>query len=568
MDEVLRKSRTEMWRKLTTVPHRAIGPLVRTYREAIKDDPDFAARAMVYLYRTSKIRDQADAATAAMLLASSETGRAYSDYRDAGRVMLVGNDVYSVDQDGNWGLPPYRTLRVLRFLHSPWVVTVGGNLDSEIERFHTEKAAVANLPRIARRELRKRSKDWRPPKDATDETLVQQANLVVVKDKDHPRASWALRRTTADWLEAMENNPSWWLGVEFLNRSNLRTAYVRKEWTPKRWRPKEWVRAAVFDGEYPEGSKRDVLRQISESNDPDEQLRLVRENKISYRILQSVLPDTPASKVVLVEAMTPTEALNSRSWLEESGILSIPAVKEVYLEKVRRADTSAAAIRTRVSAKGADEEVQKAVDDAANRAVKKGQLIEGDIAVLIDRSGSMSAALYAAAPIASYLAAHASDDASVRLVYFDSSARVFDVTGYSRSDIEEITSRIRPGGFTSMLSGWQALDRIDFIPNKAIFVTDGGENSGVLSDHLRQQGWEGQLSIVWVSDARRSDSAFQDRLERAGYTVDVIDARDSPDFELVAEQAGELLGGPAAMTIADRINDTEIPRINRNGKVL
>lgn len=553
MTEKTRESELALWRQMTQIPHRAYGSIVATFRAAIADNPDFSARAMVYLFKTSKIRDQQDAAVIAMLGARSNTGGAYAQYRQAGKAMLFGKSVYNIQPDGPWGLEPYRILRIVRFMASPFVVTRG---NEELERFHTEKAAFAALPTIARREMTKANRKWRPGPDDGDEALVRRLGLTVGKDLDHIKSVRLMQTAVKDYLNALHANPDWWLAVEFQNREALHSLYFNKSATPRGFKPPDWVNGIVFHGKYPMGTKQAAIKAIAQSDDPEVWFQMATEYRLDDRILSSVLPNTTEAKMVRVSVMTPNQVRNS-NWIERDGLLEIPEIKAAVLEKLAQATDSSGAFE-RKSAQFKDADVAEVSKKARDEAAKSGERIKGSVGVLVDISASMKEALQKGAVIAAQVAANAEDE--VWMSFFDDTGRAYNVTGYNLSDIEQITRMLRTGGWTSVRAGFDAMHNKGFTPNKMVIVTDEGENRGRLSTSLRNTNWEGQISVVRVGQDQYTGRALSRDLVDKGYHPDIIETQDVEDY-LLAEQVAELLGGPAAQTIADKIAATEIPMI-------
>lgn len=548
MDELERRAYTELWRTMSQVPHRVLGPAVRTMKAGVNDDPDRAARTLAYLVMHGRIRDLKEAAIITLLQSP------WQDYREAGKALLLGNRVYKTEPDGIDGLAPYQIVRVNSYLRSPIVVTSQAHeLDAELERFYTVSSATAELPRVARKHLAQRSHTWRAGA-LSDEQLIQQAGLDIIHDFEHSKVSRLRRRIITDWLSAMHDSPDWWYAVQLLNGPALQHLYSDKSNTLGKFDPPEWVRQAIFEGKFPEGTKRAALKTIANgSASLSEKLALVQGHKLDDRVLSSVLDGTPQSWILRIAAMTPRQAVNMRAAIEGSGVLEMPEVLEVYTQKVAQAADSVGALN-RESAKGKNVQVEQAVQQAREKAAKVDP-IEGEILVMVDKSSSMTQAIQEAAPIAARIAAAATD--RVFMSFFDSSARVTEATGMSLNEIESKTSRIRPGGMTSMEQGYLAAKRAGVSPNKIVVITDCGENVGNMGSSLARDSWEGSIVTVKTVGAR---GEFISGLQEAGYYTDEIELPRTHD-PFVADQVVALLGGPPAMSIADKIAATELPRI-------
>lgn len=534
-------ARTRLYRALTEVPHRIYHPLVTSLRGAMDSDPDFTARACVHLATNSKIRDQQDGATIALLQAPSH----FPEYREAGRCLVLGSDVYTIQPVRLQGLPPYRIFRVLDYLASPIVVTHG---DEEVARFPRQKDAERSLPRIAGR--------LSPRKGPR----VEVDALHVVVSNDHPRVRRQAEGIVRDYYTFLEDDHRRADGVLIRNRQAMKRHMMRHHLSEVDF---PYLHACLF-GDPPEGSKLAVLRQIAKSTDLREQLTLAEEHKIPYPILVSVLPKTtPAVAVELIQRMSPTEAANSRAWVERSGLLEHRQVREVYEAKIALATSSAARLDFRASAQGQDAGVQAAVDKAREKAAAGRKEIEGEILICLDHSGSMDMAIEVGTQIAGRIGPACRDRAFLAL--HNEYGRVVEITGKSYQECQHLVRGIRAGGGTRHEAALAAAFKAGCTPNKIVLVTDGGENQGDFTRLLRaysnQEGYEPQLAMIRTVAPRCDPNRLGERLQRGGFRLDVYETRgerDRADYN-VLDQVVELLGGPPAMGLVDRIMEVVLP---------
>jgi len=113
------QARMALWRSFMEVPHKDYSKLVPALTGALQEDPDFTARACVYMAQKSAIRDQQDCAIIALLQSNPLIVGDFDlalDYRNAGQALLLGSDVYSTEPDNLDGLPPYRIFRIERYI--------------------------------------------------------------------------------------------------------------------------------------------------------------------------------------------------------------------------------------------------------------------------------------------------------------------------------------------------------------------------------------------------------------------------------------------------------------------
>lgn len=478
-------ARSNLYQWLASVPHREYGPAVADFREALEDDPDFVARACVWLNRPEsgqQIRDVQDVACITLLQAPS----AFPNYREAGRCTLLGQDVYG--GCGTSGLPPYRLFRVVEF--------------------------------------------------------------VAASDRQVPRL---MRAVVNDYFAALERDPARLDGAALRNRRAMKAA-----WRSYHLKPGNYPRAhAILFGQPPPDSRLAALKSIAAMDDPTAQARAIVENRIPYVVATSVIREwTPAVGVALIEAMSPTEAVNSRAWIERAGLLQHPQVRDLYLSKVERARGSVAAMTHRQSARGEDEAVQAAVERARERAVAASRRIQRDMLLLVDKSGSMQQAIAAAQQFGSRIGPLC--DGRLMAVAFDTDAREITVEEPARLASWEAAFRgVRASGSTSIGAGLKyALDR-GFQPHQVVIITDTGENTQPLLLDVASRFAEPPDFVFIVLPGERG--LVMQQLRQNGHRVEVFEISDPGDY-WIYDQVTAVLGGPPAKSLVEQILETELPR--------
>jgi Mg-chelatase subunit ChlD len=504
------------------VPHRRYSQLVGSLRDAMRADPDFAARACVFMHMPEsgvKIRDQQDSAIIALLQAPAE----FAQYREAGRCLLAGSDVYPDVEPACSGVPPFRFFRIVQYMASPFVVTDDGK---ELSRFSAMDAA---------------------------QRFAGQRGADVARDLLHVRANRQMRGIVGDYLRNLEGNASRFDGVAVLNRRAMTWAYEFYHVAPS-----ALAQAVLFDNEPPPGSKLAVLKEIANTNDIRTQIRLVIENRIPYTVAASVLPKmSPAVAIALIERMSPSEALNSRAWVERSGILDVPEVRQAYEGKLVLATASIATAEHRVSAQGRDAGLQAVIDTAKERAVVAGQKIEKDTLLLVDASGSMERAIEVGREFAYRIAAQCAGG----LVVYAFQDRARQVRGPEENSLagwRQAFQGVRAGGRTSIESGLSAAMRDGFVPEQVVIITDGQENVGDYTRALRalERDLDAPVQTVLLL-VGTIDNVVGRRVRQGGHLLEEF--RFTGDYN-VFDNIVALLGGPPAMTVVDRILSTEFPR--------
>lgn len=527
------RARQVLFQQLMNVPHRQLTPMVHAFMGALDDDPDFIGRACVHLATGgTKIRDQADAAIVTLLFRSD-----FPQFREAGLCALGGRGLYPTIQPEDLdipGLPPYRLLRVVRYLDSPWINTStnGDVLSRHFSATDAQGAMEADAKRAG----------------------VDVDSVRAHVDMQHVRASRAIRSFLCDWIEQLARDQNRLDGVVLNNRREF-TRVV----TAHHIKVPSIVQAFLF-GDAPAGSKVAVLKQIAKSDDLAEQVRLTIENHIPYRIAAAVLPKkSPAVAMALIEVMSPTEALNSRAWVERSGLLEFPEVKDVYLRKVANAQRSVASAEHRRSAQGTNAEVQAAIDNAKERAVQADAKIERDTVLLVDRSSSMREAIEIACQFGSRIAPLVTGQLGVAA--FHEYGQLINIQGDrgSYQAWKHAFSTIRPIGRTSMEAGLGAALNGGFMPEQVVIVTDEGENVGdyvqALQNYIPRSEYDNVHTVV-INVGASHESRFTEQIRRVGLRVDRFVY--SGDY-YVLDQVVSLLGGPPAKTFVETILETPLP---------
>lgn len=477
------RARNILFQELTRVSHRDYGPGVLAFREALEADPDFTARACVHLNMGgSQIRDQQDVGIITLLQAPSH----YGFYREAGRCLLLGQDVYTIQPRGVIGLPPFRIFRVESWIRGE-------------ESRH-------RVPRL-------------------------------------------MKSCLTDYVRMLESDPLRFDGVVLRNRKALKSIYINYHISPD---PR--AQAILFDNAPPPDSKLAILKTIAHSTDIREQVRLVMQHRIPYTVASSVLPKiTPAVGVALIDVMSPTEALNSRAWVERAGLLQISEVRDAYTAKVADATASIASADHRKSAKGQDAQVQAAVEEAKEKAVKKSQRIQRRTLLLVDKSLSMERALRVAQELGARIGPLCDD---LMVVVFNDYAQEIKVGGANLADWQRGFLGVRAGGATAPGAGLKyAIDR-GFYPEQVVIITDGGENRQPLYARL-MMATDQSIHTIMIRLPGDPD-VLSSTIQGAGLRLDRFET-DGSDY-YVYDQVISLLGGPPAQSLVEQILDIELPR--------
>jgi len=254
--------------------------------------------------------------------------------------------------------------------------------------------------------------------------------------------------------------------------------------------------------------------------------------------------------------MSPTEALNSRSWVEKSGLLQVPEVREAYTKKISQATKSVASIDYRKSAQGSDAGIQSAIDQAKESAAQQQQRITQDIGVLGDISGSMEKALPLMLKFLVRIAPLCEGDLSV--VLFNDYARELDNVNWSSiNDAERAVKGIRCSGYTSMQSGLDLILKNGHVPQTVVIVSDEQENRGSYAGLLSQMESRGLQVPHTVCLTIGSNTVLSRSIETKGFRVDRFQFTGEDYY--IFDQVAAILGGKPAPTLVDRILSMPLP---------
>ena len=485
------RARMLLWNSLVTVPHRDYASALPAFEEALQEDPDFASRAIVEMRFRSKIRDAVDVGVIALL----QSDPTFPQFREAGRCLLLGSDVYSIagEYSDLQGLPPFRILRIDHFI---------------------------------------RRSDHKSPR--------------------------LMKGIATDWLTKLESNHRRFDGVIMQPNGKRGVKAMYKAYHVK---ANDYARAILWDKTPPENSMPWAVKQVVAADDVTEKARLVMEYHIPYATASSLMPKSVEAGIALVDIMTPTQALNSRSWVEKLGVLEIPEVKSAYLAKLSQAQASVSSAEHRKSAQGADEEVQAVINQAKETAVAHSAKISRDTLLLVDKSGSMESAIQFAQQAASRIAPLC--DGNFMVVAFDTHGRVITARDNSLAAWKSAFSVIRAQGGTSVGSGLSTALNGGFMPEQVVIITDEGENNRPYYADVLQQymGNTGLLVNTYVINLKpsgyRSSNSVTLSLAQIGFPYERFAVADNDYY--VLDQLGGLLAGAKGTSLVDLILQRQLP---------
>lgn len=328
-----------------------------------------------------------------------------------------------------------------------------------------------------------------------------------------------VRGALTDYLSALEINKDRFDGATKVAGRQLHDLYALFH-----IKPSPRAQTILFDGKVPEGEF-DVKKALREAATPEEQALIIIDHRVPYRLATSMLKGlTPAIWVALIEVMTPVEAINARSRIEKSGILSDPKIRKLYEDKIRKSATSArlgvTTLRERKSTKGTDKRVQAIVEEVKEKKVAAGQRITVDTLLAVDISGSMMEAIEIAKRLGTIIAPIC--DAELRVVCFNDTAYPLVIKGPDIKDWEDAFEMIRADGATSLGVALQHVLQAGFQPEQAIYITDQGENRHPQLHDVYSRMPVRDIRFIFINCAAEYEVAKS--LQQAGAEVSEFDA--------------------------------------------
>jgi len=226
------------------------------------------------------------------------------------------------------------------------------------------------------------------------------------------------------------------------------------------------------------GSVLDVIGRLKTMS-PVEAAGHVMLHKIPFLVAVGALPKIKGNTealIALIQGMSPSELVTNTKMLEQLGMAGNAAVQAAYRKAVESLKKDPRKGQNLFKASAAAEKVKDAGLRDTLRSVQESQFskrgIEGNWAVLVDRSGSMQSAIEAGKMVASALAKMVKGN--VWMVFFNTSAVIVDVTGKTLEEIQSRTRGIVATGGTGIGCGLEAIK--GFPVDGIAVVSDGGEN--------------------------------------------------------------------------------------------
>jgi hypothetical protein len=472
--------RLEILNTLLTTPHRELGAIWPVHRELVERDPRFYVRLAAWYHDHGDVRDHKEMFIVALVLS------AFEGHRDVGLALLRR-------------LPPYQVIRVLDFIHG---------------RKATRKV------RVTGDEAKGRSKA--PKRSAAESNAATPAATVVEEFGLFRNPPRALRTEIVRYLREREADPEWLDGSVLVARNAIKRMYALLHVAPG-----ERAQKILFDEDPPADSRIFALKQLARAENPADQARAILEHAIPYRVASTVVKQmTPTVLLALIDRMSPQELINNLGALKRRGALDNPELKTLIEGKLQAAKTAerVSAFKAEEAIKAADlsEDVKRSLEQVADAQVKAKGRIDRPTALLIDKSGSMSAAIELGKRIGALVS---SVSAHALYVYaFDTLAYPIQAAGPELAAWEAAIKGITAGGGTSCGVAVEMMRRKKQYVEQIILVTDEGENTAPLFVETLKKYREEVKADPNVCIVRTPGAVTQlaDQCRQAGIMVDTF----------------------------------------------
>ncbi len=275
--QVEHERRAGLLNTLLTTPHGDLNALYPVHKSMIDLDPVFYMHMAAWNHVHGDVRDHKEMFVSTLALSSFEGAR------DVACALLST-------------LPPHQVARVIDFIKGREIqrrVPKGTPVKGQKREFEvkTEKVGLfVNVPNTVKTEVRR-------------------------------------------YLRTREANTDQFDRAVLTARRSMKRLYAGLH-----IKPDDRAEAILFKKAPPPDSLAYAVKLIAAAKDTDDQIRIIKENRISYRVASSIIREmTPATTAALIQTMTPQEAINNLGSLKKQGALDKPELKTLIDAKLKSA---------------------------------------------------------------------------------------------------------------------------------------------------------------------------------------------------------------------------------------
>ncbi len=344
----------------------------------------------------------------------------------------------------------------------------------------------------------------------------------------------SFKKEVETFLRHLEKDNEKFDGIVVRSAKDLKSLYASL-----RIKPSKRANDILFKKKRPKTGKLSVFEKIVGAKSPEEQAKLIVENKVPYTVAVGLVENvTPSILVALINSMSPMELINNIASLEEKGATDNPDIKKLIEKKLKKAETSksVSALKSKEAKKTGrvkNEEISAQLDKIADKQIQSKGTIRIPTAIFVDRSGSMSQAIEVGKHCAALVSGATTADLYV--LAFDTLPMEVIARGRTLTDWENAFRPVRPGGSTSMGSALEFLRRSQKYVEQIVVITDEGENAHPLFHNVYQKYAEEMKvrpNVVVIRVGGAYESTFSHNLTRHGIEFDVYSPADNDYYGL------------------------------------
>lgn len=407
-------TRLQILNTLLTTPHRKLEGVYPVHAEMIKADPLFYSHLAAWYSDTGEIRDHKEMFIINLCLSD------FDGHRDVGLALLRE-------------LPPYQVQRIVDFIHG---------------KKTTKKIA---------------------PKKKGEEAKTETTSTGLGRNVPNSVVTEVTR-----YIREREADNGWFDSTAIVARNSLKRLYALLH-----VKPSDRADKILFKGTPPEDSSLFAVKILSKAATPADQAKAIIENKIPYRVASTVVSAmTPTVLLALIEVMSDQELINNMGSLRKRGVFENVDLKALIEKRLEKAKTGkrVAALKGQeaIKAAGVSEDIQAKLAEVSDAQVKSRGKITRDVALLIDKSGSMNQAIEVGKQIAAMISAIS--EAKLYVYAADTMAYPIACNGKDLASWEKALKGINANGGTSCGVPLEYMIRAKQSVESIILITDEGEN--------------------------------------------------------------------------------------------
>lgn len=332
----------------------------------------------------------------------------------------------------------------------------------------------------------------------------------------------AAMRAVKDYLNNLQYGDKGLYEREILkNRKALITLFKMT-----RLKRTEFTDRVLFSNNPPENSLIATVKAISKEPNPDVQARMIVENNIPYDVAKGLVKAvTPAVMAAFVAVMTDQELFSNLASLETRGLSKIKELDsevKARIKKMGNKSSGKVAIgraKKAVESGKISEDLAKMTEEMADKRLKAMSKINMDVAMFVDKSGSMDVGIEFARIVASTLGAIVSGELHIYAV--DTVARKLNSNNRSWAAMQKVFGAVKADGGTALGAGIDAMNKAGLEAEWFILISDEGEmsNPKFVTEYQKYVKRTGKAPHVTLLTIGR-DNRIKNELTRANIEFD------------------------------------------------